>query len=424
MSTHGVQVRGGSGGIEAHYDDMVSAAGLFASAAAELGHVALSLHGYLADGGLITGGVFDPFGATSFEFDLVDALDGPGGVTWLAAKCAALDVSLRAAATAYEVGDRVLTQAHTVLDGVIDLPRAATAAGETFELTGSFASAFNRFVTQDPAITDELVLAMGGVRGPALRVADELMSDGHPVVADRGYDTSPESARPPRSLADLIRALSVRDAEAHGAIDVRILTRADGTRSVIVDLPGTKSWQPLPNRDVTSLAANVRAIVGRSTSYERGVLSALAQAGVRGDDHIMLVGHSEGGMVAVQTAIDVAKTRQFHVTHVVTAGAPIGVLAPHVPRDVQVLAIENAHDMVPHLDGVTNADRVNVTTCTIGHDSGQIIGDHTLDGTYLAGAADVDASDDTSIRAFLSSAQGYLDATTVETHRFVLTRGR
>jgi hypothetical protein len=422
--SNSVAVRGGAGGIEAHYDDMVSAARLFGSAASELGHVALALHRCLADSGLLAGGILDPFGASSFELDLLDALDGPGGITWLAAKCGALDVALRAAAGAYEAADRALTHAHDELDGVLALPRAAIDAATTYATTGSLATALNRFVTQDPQLADDLVLATGGVHGPLQQLAHGLLHDGRPLVRDLGDDASFASAQPPRTVSDLMGALSLRDAQGSGAIDVRILSRADGSRAVIVDLPGTKSWTPLPTSDITSLAANVRAIAGQSTSYERGVLIALERSGVRADDDIMMVGHSEGGMVAVQAAIDVSRSGQFHVTHVVTAGAPIGELVPHVPKGVQVLAIENAHDMVPQLDGVTNADRANVTTCTIDRDTGRIIGDHSLDETYLPGAADVDASRDPSVRAFLSSATGFLDAKTVETHRFVLTRGK
>jgi len=53
---------------------------------------------------------------------------------------------------------------------------------------------------------------------------------------------------------------------------------------------------------------------------------------------------------------------------------------------------------------------------------GEIVDDHTIEQSYLPGARDVDASNDPSIRSFLSGASGFFDATRVQTHRYVITR--
>ncbi len=76
----------------------------------------------------------------------------------------------------------------------------------------------------------------------------------------------------------------------------------------------------------------------------------------------------------------------------VTAGAPIGLTAGALPPGVQVLALENHNDVVPHLDGRTNPDRTNITTVTIDRDDGTIGTDHSVAQSYVPGAADVDAS--------------------------------
>ena len=65
---------------------------------------------------------------------------------------------------------------------------------------------------------------------------------------------------------------------------------------------------------------------------------------------VMLVGHSEGGIVAVDAARDAAASGRFRITHVVTAGSPVGDLAGELPTTVQLLALENTADVVPALD--------------------------------------------------------------------------
>jgi pimeloyl-ACP methyl ester carboxylesterase len=146
------------------------------------------------------------------------------------------------------------------------------------------------------------------------------------------------------------------------------------------------------------------------------------RAGLRATDDVMLVGHSEGGMVAVQTALACAQTGRFRVSHVVTAGSPIGLTVARLPASVRLLALENHNDLVPHLDGRSNPDKVNVTTATVLRGDGGILDDHDLTRSYLRGAGDVDASDNPSIRSFLSGAAGFFGATSIRTHTFGITR--
>jgi hypothetical protein len=88
-----------------------------------------------------------------------------------------------------------------------------------------------------------------------------------------------------------------------------------------------------------------------------------------------------------------------------------------------VLALENVKDVVPHLDGIANPDRRNVTTVSSAHGDGTIVGDHTVHEAYLPLAADAQASDNASIRDFLDGADGYFRAGTVQTHTYQITRG-
>jgi pimeloyl-ACP methyl ester carboxylesterase len=148
----------------------------------------------------------------------------------------------------------------------------------------------------------------------------------------------------------------------------------------------------------------------------------MCRAGVRPDDDVVLVGHSEGGMVAVNAATHFAGSGEFHVGHVITAGAPAGLLMDRVPATVQVLALENAGDVVTHLDGRPNPDRANVTTVTLHRDRGDVGRNHDLADSYLLGADDVVASPDPSVQAYLRGLAPFFGAGTVHTERYLITR--
>jgi len=107
-----VSVSGGSNGVEAHYDEIVALGRLFGDVATDTGGAALRLHGYLLDLGLYTSGLLDPAGLANFEADLLDALDGYHGLSWVAMQCALIDTELRAAAAAYQEADRLAVALH------------------------------------------------------------------------------------------------------------------------------------------------------------------------------------------------------------------------------------------------------------------------------------------------------------------------
>lgn len=313
-----------------------------------------------------------------------------------------------------------------VIGATVHLPLAVMHAGERLA-DADPVGAGQALLTTDPELAD---IASDIVGAALFTAGTALFPDGRAVVTDRGIDRRGVAAQPPRSLSDIITELAQRDRGPHGAIDVRILTGADGSRRAIVDITGTKSWSLAPiNHDVTGPATNARAITGLPTAYEQGVLTAMAHAGVRPHDPVMIVGHSLGGMVAVTTARDAVRSGRFTVTHVITAGSPIGLTVGALPSSVQVLALENRDDVVPHADGRANPDRRNVVTVDVdvkvdvdGARRGGIGAEHGIDSAYLPGAGDAQAADAPAISAFLSGADGFFQATGVETHSFVITR--
>jgi hypothetical protein len=394
-----------------------------------------------------------------FEAALLGALDGQHGLTALAARYGARAVALRAAAVTYQATDAASKE-------LTDRIRwaAGCAFGETFPfsaagllLAGGVAfgatamtdqtgtalalSDPQRFLTDHPGIVDNLAGASPGLISglTGLPVGDVttgahlmgmLYPDGHPQLTDKGVDNDIRAANPPTGFGDLIGSLDYRNGKSHEGndqIDVRVITRPDGTKSYVVDIPGTKVWDAPGglNPNLHDLGTNVHTLGGDVTAREQAIANALHRAGASATDPVMLVGHSQGGMVAAQAAADTGSGAfGYNVTHVVTAGSPIARV--DVPSHVQVLAIENSHDLVPHLDARDNPDRPNWTTVTFDSQLGSVGDNHGTETSYLPAGHALDHSTDPSVTAFRDSAGAFLppgsSGATVQANVYQLSR--
>ncbi len=157
-------------------------------------------------------------------------------------------------------------------------------------------------------------------------------------------------------VADLVAAGQGLDG---GRVRVLELASADGGSAWVVVIPGTQRWSPVAGSNPFDLTTDVRAVAGGddATVAVSGVALALERARAasgrsRADDPVLLVGHSQGGILAAALASDAGFARRHHVTHLLTTGAPIGLLP--VPASVRVLAVEHADDPVPGLDLTPN----------------------------------------------------------------------
>lgn len=452
-----VSVSGGLDSVQAEPDAIRLAGTVLDRTATEIEDVRASCSS--AYWGLWNVASLDPVADAALVGRAQDALDtAQRSLTDVAADLRAIVPRLQVAARLYEavdsfggslfahLGSALGSAWHAIepgWQGLAKLP-AAVAAGVGVGLgTGSPVEAWDAFSTSDPQLLDTvldgaaLALLASPAWLPALRGVDDLLqtyfTDGRPVVSAAGTDTSVPATLAPRSLADLIDGALWRDAHEEdtagitkgGEIDIKFLHHADGTRSVIVDIPGTKDWSLRGfDADVTNLGSDLRAVQGVPSTYEQGVLKAMQRAGVRPDDHVMLVGHSLGGMVAVQAARDAVRSGRFRVTNVVTAGSPVGHTVGGVPSSVQVLALENAEDLVPNADGRANPAKRNVLTVTAdvpSHDSGTA---HHLDDAYESVAEATEHSGQPAVDYYLAGAEEYLDADAVDTERYVITRAR
>lgn len=216
------------------------------------------------------------------------------------------------------------------------------------------------------------------------------------VVTPRPLPPSVAAAGAPTGAGDLLRRLEDTHDAPGSELRMRVerTVHADGSRSAVVYLPGTKDWSS-GSRNPASWDAIARGMAGEQSAYTDAVLKAMEGAGVEADEPVLLVGYSLGGITAAQMAVDPAVGARFDVQGLLTVGAPIGNF--EVPSDVEALALEHEEDLVPKFDGVENTSlerhRVTVTAPTPG-----LLSPHDIEG-YAQLAERVDASDDASLTA-------------------------
>ena len=168
---------------------------------------------------------------------------------------------------------------------------------------------------------------------------------------------------------DDIASLMTSQSLISGQPIVRIIEvpQPDGSSAWLVQIPGTITFSPVPGAVPHDGTADLVAMVDESTVLARSALWALTEAqaargrfGLR--DPVLLSGHSLGGIAAMQIASDEELVRLHGITHVQSAGSPVGQFQPR--DEVQVLSLEHRQDGVTWLDLVENPDRSNWVTVT------------------------------------------------------------
>jgi pimeloyl-ACP methyl ester carboxylesterase len=446
-----VDVVGGAGGLEVVYDDLGVAARVLQSAALDVVDTALDARRVVADSGLLASALLDPGGFARAEAAVVAAVAGPHGLLAAAARLEEHSVALRTAVLRYAVADRLDTQLRearhwvegtAMLIAVPAVPVLAVTPIGPAALQWVRSGHAGTFLAEHPGVAEDaagaapsflgglasliggpmMLAAMVGTHGAGLVTLEHesaLLALAYPAgsahVVARGTD--PDAPPPPTDVGDLLLGLMHRDelarGDAQGEIDIRRLSRIgpDGSTvtSWIVDLPGTKDWQvdPRQHRDhLNDLATNLTTLAGDHTARVDGVTRALQLAGVGRDDPVMLVGHSQGGLVALRAAEQYAGDGRFNVTHVVTAGSPTARMT--VPDSVSVLALENRNDLVPQLDGEPAPDQHNRITVLVDSQRHDVGLNHAIASTYLPAARLVDADlSDPSLSAWRDGAGAF-----------------
>ncbi|MCW2681489.1 MAG: hypothetical protein JWM62_2890 [Frankiales bacterium] len=448
-----VEVRGGVGGLEVQYDELGRTSRRLRDEGGALLGLAVSRHRLLADGDLLASAVLSPGTFARAESALLSALDGGDGLVKAGGALELRAGQLLVAIARYQASDVLAAQQAQARRWLwVGAAPAGVAAGAGW-LAGVVArgedplAALEQALLEHPGVVDDVLGLVtdvtaplgSGLAGPLPVLADQafravtgeallprdlaeaagllalLYGPGRPVF-ERRVDSAPTSVLVPGGIGDVLERLDHRNTAARasagtqGDIGVTKLVTVgpDGRPLVswIVDVPGTKDWQvdPTQRPNLNDLASNLELMAGTENARVQALERALLDAGAVQGQPILLVGHSQGGMVAMRAAQELA--RRLDVTHVVTAGSPVGGMP--APDGVQVLSLENRHDVVPHTDGRENPDDDGHVTVLFDHD-GTGIGDNHGTGTaYLPAARDLDRSTDPSVRAWLDGAEEFL----------------
>ncbi len=461
-------VTGGVAGLAASYAAVRALADRYDDAGDRLRDWAVDDGRVLAEPDLLESAVLSPVTFAEAEARVLAAAGGMHGAAEASIAYEADALVVRATVTAFEECDRLVATSFAALDHTIGFGVGITLAASAPSLfalglvarpplslawqhlpaevrrrldgvAAGTGVAAEEWVDGHPEATQHVVDGSGGLLDGLLAGAPYLpallglapfhataadaaadlaglyAAEGRPYVRRRPDLVVPLGSRPPADLAGLIRHLaetsdlSPADRPGdQGTIEVQTLHAADGTVRHIVYLPGTDDLATAPadqDSDVRDLPADLHLIAGQDTTYARGIEQAMTDAGIASDDPVLLVGHSQGGMAA---ATLLAHGSGFHVTHVVTAGAPVAGVHGF-PSGSHVLSLENRGDVVPLLDGRDNAESVAQVTVRFDDHETSVAGNHDL-AHYVRGATALDASTDPSVREQVASlhAEGFL----------------
>ncbi|MDH2443649.1 lipase family protein [Amnibacterium sp. CER49] len=371
MTDVGVRISGG-GSLAVDTTSMLAAARVLERAADDLSRLAASLDAAATQ----VAAAAIPLGAALRECRAAQryASDAAGGLRTASLRYGAADDAVTRLLTTTAAVQAVALGAETaVLGPVVPLGESSLVGGGlVLALLGEIATTGRMGPQMDPVVLRALRLAVSS--------SDDLLRglEAHETPADLAHD-DPDAPGGTASLAghaaDLLprqpgtlrttvvdrdvvagpgglAGLAARVPEPPaGAPQIRIEAYGDpsGGRRFIVYLAGTVSFSPDSGDEPFDARADLEGVAGRPSDSERAVLQAMREAGVGEDDPVLLVGHSQGALVATR----IAQSSGLRVAGVVTLGGPTGQIA--LPEDVPVLAIEHDDDLVPALPGLPAA---------------------------------------------------------------------
>ncbi|MBO1754765.1 alpha/beta fold hydrolase [Allobranchiibius sp. CTAmp26] len=458
---------GGAASMQAHYDDMLTSARLLDAA----GDTARSLSSDLtmAIARLpVAGALLSPGTAVGIGERTVALTIGSQGLFVLCADLEVMARGVRLAVHYYRTRDIAVADALTAYRFGVAVPHVmydvGVAAGAATALTycdyslavlrdpahprihtvtayeRHFTVAISRIVYDDPSLTDDTVRSArivayllrdggGGFDGQVAAILGVATAHGY-LLDTKKLTVTPAGTHTitgPRARGDISTLLrdEARTERAGNARRSRLSVHrridAGGRGHWVVDIPGTEDWGAKMPSNPSDASANVRSIAGAPSTLYPAISSAVAAAmkaqGVPpGTEPVMLVGHSQGGIVAARLAQNPQFRTRFRVTHLLTVAAPESRIA--VPTSVQALSIEHTADVVPRLDAAGEPDAVNRTRIRIDPRSLMRPGDHDpLDQhytvLYAASARRYLGRDsaDPLVRRWYAGTEGFMDGT-------------
>lgn len=401
------------------------------AAANSLAHQALSVASLAWAPGIAANAAFDPIGAARAEMAVLAAAAVPHGLAAMSAKFAADGVALEAVVLKEEFVDDFPVRELAAFDGWLTtagfrLPldpggvlrdggaRVAALADaglgylspilepvlSMLAPSGRFRSdvAAGRSVRVDPVLGLPLaVIDLVVPEGPGYAAASPL----RPAWADSAIG----------SLGSVMRRVSDLERTSTADLAVERVVAADGSTRWVVELPGMRHMGV--SADPEDLSGSVAAMASPATAYTRSVAKALDAAGVPSGAPVLLVGHSEGGIVAMDLAADPGfNGGRVRVTHVVAAGSPISSKQVAPGSGTKVFSVENVNDVVTHLDAVAAAPETpQRLTYQFSADAHDVVQTHDA-ARYAARIEALDDSPNPLWRGFADGVAPYLQGTT------------
>lgn len=211
-----------------------------------------------------------------------------------------------------------------------------------------------------PASPGDFVETVSGTLAFISGALDEILGDVRDVMV---FPIAIGAAIPPDGMADLLGrlgGLAPNGVDGESRIAIDRLENPDGTRSWIVEIPGTQDWMPNGGTNPFDTTSNLQLMSGGESDVTRAVESAMERVGILPGEEVMLVGHSQGGIAAMALASTPSFTDKYTVSAVLTAGAPVGWADP--APGIEVLSLEHQSDTVLALDASKNPDRADWVT--------------------------------------------------------------
>ena len=156
-------------------------------------------------------------------------------------------------------------------------------------------------------------------------------------------------------------------------------------RDLVIYIPGTQSSK-LAGENVFNVGSNISVMTSTElAASELAVRQSLEKLGVTDSDRLLLIGHSQGGIIASNLVV----SGDYQTAGLISVGAPIA----HQDLDIPVVSIEHANDIVPALSGQTNPISKTWVTVQNTPEAETIVDAHSMN-TYIETAKLMDQSTD------------------------------
>jgi hypothetical protein len=382
------------------YEELARMSSVWGEAAASMARIGFHVAALAGSPELLASAIFDPVGATRAEAGILRAAVGPRGLAALGASLEVDSVLLKAViAKEQYVDDLPLHQVAALEQWLVTSPLELTldpsrALREGTRDTAALANATTGYIAPHTQMLLELFapslrfrldvahhrpLSVDPIFGvPLAPLVPDSERTGGSVSISRYMP--PWGGQPPPSIASMLYRVGDLEDQSAASIAVQRVVGADRVARYVVVLSGMRRMTN--TTDPEDLLGSSAAVVRTTTNYTTCVREAIDAALVPRGAQVVLVGHSEGGIVAMDLAGDPAfNGGRVQVKQVVAAGSPISSKPVAPGSGTRVLSIENVNDIVTHLDAAdppATHQSLERLTYRFADDEHDIVGSHSV----------------------------------------------